>query len=205
EICLPHAVNDKKSKLNLPAGRQVVRGEAALGYVRLRNIGDGSDISRIKRQQVFISQVVKKATSRDLLTDVGKLRAFIEATAESVTMDENLNAETLIQIAQSASKLTAKGFKATTVPWEPYPADKNRVQWKQPDANNLINAILGDTVMTPTPSPSTTASPGTKRSTPAVTKPSQVKVQVFNGTNIDGKAREVAEALSAQGFRVTGI
>ncbi|NJP25614.1 hypothetical protein FLW53_15705, partial [Microbispora sp. SCL1-1] len=36
EICLPQAVNDKKAKLQLPAGRQIVKGEAALGYVRLR-------------------------------------------------------------------------------------------------------------------------------------------------------------------------
>ncbi|MFC0864978.1 LCP family protein [Sphaerimonospora cavernae] len=207
EICLPQAVNDKKSKLDLPAGRQVVKGEAALGYVRLRyGIGDNSDLGRIKRQQVFISQVVKKATSRALLTDVGKLQAFIEATAESVTMNEDLNTDTLIQIAQSASKLTAKGFKATTVPWEPYVADKNRVQWKQPDANNLFNAIRSDVDVTPTASPSAAAaSPGAKPSGPAVTKPSQVKVQVFNGTSMDGKAREVAEALAAQGFVVTGV
>ncbi|WP_433499822.1 LCP family protein [Sphaerimonospora sp. CA-214678] len=205
EICLPQAVNDKKSKLNLPAGRQVVRGEAALGYVRLRHIGDGSDIGRIKRQQVFISQVVKKATSRALLTDMGKLTAFIEATAQSVTMDDDLNTDTLIQIAQSASKLTAKGFKATTVPWEPYAPDKNRVQWKQPDAENLFSAIRNDTEVTPTASPSAAASPGAKPKEPTVTKPQQVKVQVFNGTNENGKAREVAEALAAEGFKVVGV
>ncbi|GIH72281.1 LCP family protein [Sphaerimonospora thailandensis] len=207
EICLPQPVNDKKSKLSLPAGRQVVRGEAALGYVRLRyGIGDGSDIGRIKRQQVFISQVVKKATSRALLTDVGKLQKFIEATAESVTMDDNLNTDTLIQIAQSASKLTAKGFKATTVPWIPDPNDpKARVVWKQPDADNLFNAIRSDTEVTPTTSPSAAASPGAKPSKPLATKPQQVKVQVFNGTNTTGLAKEVAEALAAQGFAVTGV
>ena len=201
EICLPQPVNDRKSKLNLPAGRQVVKGEQALAYVRLRNIGDGSDISRIKRQQIFMAQVVKKATSSAMLTDVNKLTRLVTAVARSVTTDDALNTETLLQIAQSASKLSAKGFKATIVPWEPYPPDKNRVQWKQPDAENLFRAIRSDTEVTPSPSPSASAS----ASKPTVTKPSQVKVQVFNGTNINGKAREVAEELSAQGFKVVGI
>ncbi|WP_244312914.1 LCP family protein [Microbispora hainanensis] len=204
EICLPQAVNDKKAKLALPAGRQIVKGEAALGYVRLRyGLGDGSDISRIKRQQVFISQVVKKATSSALLTDVGKLQNFIAAAAKSVTMDDALNTEELIKIAQSAQKLSAKGFKATTVPWEPYVADKNRVQWKQPAAGNLFKAIANDTEVTPTASatPSAAASP----SGPVVTKPQQVKVQVFNGTNTPGRAKEVAEELSALGFNVVGV
>ncbi|MEN3540193.1 LCP family protein [Microbispora sp. ZYX-F-249] len=202
EICLPQAVNDKKSKLTLPAGKQTVRGEAALGYVRLRyGLGDGSDISRIKRQQVFISQVVKKATSSALLTDVGKLQNFIAAAAKSVTMDDALNTEELIKIAQSASKLSAKGFKATTVPWEPYAADKNRVQWKQPAAGNLFRAIANDTEVAPTASASPAASP----SGPVVTKPQQVKVQVFNGTNRDGLAKEVAEELAGLGFNVVGV
>ncbi|MEU7936530.1 LCP family protein [Microbispora bryophytorum] len=202
EICLPQAVNDKKSKLMLPAGKQIVKGEAALGYVRLRyGLGDGSDISRIKRQQVFISQVVKKATSSALLTDVGKLQNFIAAAAKSVTMDDALNAEELIKVAQSAQKLSAKGFKATTVPWEPYVADKNRVQWKQPAADNLFKAIANDTEVTPTASPSAAASP----TGPVVTKPQQVKVQVFNGTNTGGRGKEVAEELAGLGFNVVGV
>ncbi|MEV7804005.1 LCP family protein [Microbispora sp. NPDC088329] len=204
EICLPQAVNDKKSKLTLPAGKQTVKGEAALGYVRLRyGLGDGSDISRIKRQQVFISQVVKKATSSALLTDLGKLQNFIAAAARSVTMDDALNTEELLKIAQSAQKLSAKGFKATTVPWEPYVADKNRVQWKQPAAGNLFRAIANDTEVAPTASASPAASAAP--SGPVVTKPQQVKVQVFNGTNTNNLAKEVAEELTGLGFNVVGV
>ncbi|KAB8186454.1 LCP family protein [Microbispora catharanthi] len=204
EICLPQDVNDKQSKLTLAKGKHLVKGETALAYVRLRHgLGDGSDISRIKRQQVFLSQVVKKATSSALLTDVGKLQNFIAAAAKSVTMDDALNTEELIKIAQSAQKLSAKGFKATTVPWEPYIADKNRVQWKQPAAGNLFKAIANDTEVAPTASaaPSAAASP----SGPVVTKPQQVKVQVFNGTNTPGRGKEVAEELSGLGFNVVGV
>ncbi|GLX98518.1 LCP family protein [Herbidospora sp. NBRC 101105] len=219
EICLPQAVDDRASKLTLPAGRQVVRGEEALGYVRIRKIGNGSDLERIKRQQVFLSQVVKKATSSDLITDPTKLLGVVSAATKSVEMDDQLNTETLVEIAKSAQKLTAKGFKAMTVPVEAYVADPNRVQWKQPAANNLFQAILTDSEVStaaPTPPPSAAPAEGgsnqgggeAKPSAPPAPKPTeaaQVRVQVVNGTNTTGKASEVAEALTAQGFKVTQI
>ena len=52
EICLEEPVNDPKSGLKLSAGKHVVSGEQALAFVRARKtLGDGSDTSRIRRQQ----------------------------------------------------------------------------------------------------------------------------------------------------------
>ncbi|WP_433437847.1 LCP family protein [Nonomuraea sp. CA-141351] len=204
EICLQSGVNDKATHLVLPPGKSLLNGEKALGYVRLRHYGDGSDIQRIKRQQIFLSKVVAKATSSDLLTDVGKLRDFIAAAAGSVTMDPELanDTEQLINIAMSAKQLTAGGVKFTTIPWGPDPEDKNRVVWKQPDANELFNSIKTDTVAA-TPAPSASAGTGTKPK--ATVKPEQVKVQVLNGTKTVGKAREVADQLAKEGFDVVGL
>ncbi|MEU6713150.1 LCP family protein [Nonomuraea sp. NPDC046802] len=204
EICLKSGVNDKASKLVLPPGKSLLNGEKALGYVRLRKYGDGSDIQRIKRQQIFLSKVVGKATSSELLTDVGKLTDFISAAASSVTMDPDLANDTqqLIEIAMSARQLTASGVKFTTIPWIPDPEDENRVVWKQPEAGQLFNSIRTDTEVT-LPSPSASASASAK---PKVAlKPEQVKVQVLNGTKTVGKAREVADQLAEQGFNVVGL
>lgn len=206
QICVPQAVNDKQAKLTLNAGKQIVKGETALAYVRARHsLGDGSDISRIKRQQIFLSQVAKKATSGDTLTDLGKLNNLVTAAARSVVTDPQLDVDTLIQIAQSARALTAKGVKFVTVPWEAYPADKNRVQWKQPDAGRMFESLRTDVEVTqpakPAPAASTSGAPAVK---PAV-KPGQIRIQVVNGTNTAGKAKEVAEALAAQGFKVTQV
>ena len=56
-------VYDEDAKLNLKAGNHTVKGEQALAFVRARkNIGDGSDISRIERQQEFLSSAIRKAT-----------------------------------------------------------------------------------------------------------------------------------------------
>ncbi|MEU9890359.1 LCP family protein [Sphaerisporangium sp. NPDC051011] len=205
QICVPTAVDDKDAKLHLQAGKQIVKGETALAYVRARHsLGDGSDISRIKRQQIFLSQVAKKATSGDTLTDPTKLLGLVSAAAKAVVMDPQLDVDTLIEIAQSARSLTAKGVKFVTVPWEPYPADKNRVQWKQPDAGRMFESLRNDIEVTPTAKPSAAASTSGAPAKPAP-KPGQIQVQVLNGTNTGGKAKEVAEALAAQGFKVTQV
>ncbi|MCG5218356.1 LCP family protein [Streptosporangium sp. KLBMP 9127] len=204
-VCLKQPVADKKAKLELAAGWHNLKGEAALGYVRLRNYGDGSDTQRIKRQQVFLSQVVKKATSSDLISNPGKLLDLIQAAGASVTMDTELasSTDTLLRIAQSARALTASGVKFTTVPGGPHPDDKNRVQWRQPDANNLFDSIRRDIEIKPTaaPKPSTSTSTAPK---PTI-KAGDVKIQVLNGTNVPGRAKEVADALTEQGFKVTQV
>ncbi|MFI0417964.1 LCP family protein [Spongiactinospora sp. 9N601] len=206
-VCLKQPVNDRKAKLELKAGWHNLKGEAALGYVRLRGYGDGSDIQRIKRQQVFLSQVVKKATSSDLITDPGQLWAFIKAATKSVKMNPELanNPDTLVQIAQSARKLTSNGVQFITVPWGPHPDDDNRVIWKQPAADKLFAAIKSDIEVKPAPKP--TPTPGEKSTAPAkpVIKPAQIKVQVLNGTTVPGRAKEVADALTAQGFKVVEV
>ncbi|MEU9830396.1 LCP family protein [Streptosporangium sp. NPDC048047] len=191
-ICVSKDVVDPKAKLNLKAGTHVVKGETALAYVRARyQMGDGSDLSRIKRQQVFLNQVMKKATGSDLLTDPIKLSSFLQAAAGSLTMDSHLNVNRMMEIAQSAKKLTAKGLQAITVPWMPDPADKNRVVWK-PEAATLFEAIRSDTEVTP---------PAKDAAKPKV-KNEQVRVQVLNGTGRFGVAGEVATKLAAQGFVV---
>ncbi|MFI6506822.1 LCP family protein [Streptosporangium sp. NPDC050855] len=196
-VCLTKPVDDKKAKLTLAAGWHLLAGEKALGYVRLRNYGDGSDIGRIKRQQVFLSQVVKKATSTELLSDPAKMLNFIKTAAQSVRMDKALAEDTgtLLQIGQSAQKLTASGVKLITVPWGPHPDDPNRVAWVQPYANQLFAAIKNDTEVTPPPDPK--AKPAVKRE--------QVRLQVFNGTDTPGRAKQVADELADQGFVVTHV
>ncbi|TXK36099.1 LCP family protein [Nonomuraea sp. C10] len=203
EICLKSGVNDKKAKLVLPPGKSLLDGEKALGYVRLRSYGDGSDIQRIKRQQIFLSKVIAKATSSDLLTDPIKLTGFIKSAAASVTMDPDLanNPQKLIDIGMSAKDLTAKGVQLTTVPWIPDPEDENRVVWQQPAAGELFDSIINDTEL-PEPTPSATAVADKPK---VAVKPGQVRIQVLNATGEPGRAREVADQLAKEGFQVTGL
>ncbi|MGH3387295.1 MAG: LCP family protein, partial [Actinomadura sp.] len=101
EICLPHAVNDPKAKLDLPAGRQTVLGDAALGYVRTRTggLGNGSDLSRIERQKKFMAAVVQKATSTDMLTDPAAFVRVLDAATKSITTDRDFSVGDMRRLA----------------------------------------------------------------------------------------------------------
>ncbi|WP_283138504.1 LCP family protein [Rhizohabitans arisaemae] len=198
EICLPKAIDSSKAKIKLPAGPQTVTGLQALGYVRIRDIGDGSDTSRIKRQQAFLSQVVKKATSGDLLTNPARLTSFITAALKSVTVDDALTINTMLTIAESTKGISGGKLQFITVPWRAYAPDPNRIEWTE-DAALLFEAIREDKVApTPTPTPSGSAGPAT----PAI-KPGQVTIEVYNGTNKGGEAAIAAKTLETHGFKVT--
>ena len=68
KVCTPVAIDDAHTHLQLTAGKHTLDGRQALQYVRVRkSIGDGSDLQRINRQQAFLSSVIQKATSTQLL------------------------------------------------------------------------------------------------------------------------------------------
>ncbi|WP_231618892.1 LCP family protein [Nonomuraea sp. SBT364] len=198
EICLPKAVNDPQAKFVLGPGKHVVKGEQALGYVRTRYaLGDGSDLSRIQRQQVFLTKVMQKVTDGGLLTDPIALDAFLRAAIAAVTVDSELTINRALEIANSVSGLSAKELKGITVPTEPYPADTNRVQFSEPAASDFFKRVREDVEVTATKGPTASSAPKVKNE--------QVRVQVLNATGEPGKAGEVAAELAAQGFAVTHV
>ncbi|MEU8250921.1 LCP family protein [Nonomuraea sp. NPDC048916] len=134
EVTLPTAVNDKASKLDLPAGRSLVNGEQALGFVRLRRYGDGSDIQRIKRQQQLMLAMLEKVRSQ--VVEPAKLNAFLGEVGRSVKTD--LDMESMYELARSLSKAEVSFL---TVPWLPHPDDPHRIQWKQPEADRLFERL----------------------------------------------------------------
>ena len=88
KVCLPYAVNDPQSHLDLEAGTHTVRGQQALAYVRTRHgLGDGSDLSRIDRQQAFLGSMVSKVKDKGLLLRPDRLYNFLAAATKSLTTD----------------------------------------------------------------------------------------------------------------------
>jgi LCP family protein required for cell wall assembly len=73
------------------AGAQHLNGDEALDYSRQRYQFKDGDFRRIENQQQVMKAVMEKAASRDLLTDVAKLNAFVRATADSLTADHDLS------------------------------------------------------------------------------------------------------------------
>ncbi|MEV4477173.1 LCP family protein [Nonomuraea sp. NPDC049504] len=134
-IKVPRPVDDRASKLRLPAGEQLLDGEKALGYARLRHYGDGSDVARIKRQQGLARAMLDKA-QRQLVSDPAELRVFLSAVRGAVKTD--LGVEEMYELATQLARTT---MTTVSVPSEPYPQDPNRLRWKQPEAARLFGTL----------------------------------------------------------------
>jgi LCP family protein required for cell wall assembly len=143
EITLPQAVNDRNSGLRLPAGRHLINGDQALAYVRTRqSLGDGSDLGRIKRQQQFMSALLKKASEQ--LADPSRLSAFLDVARKSITSDAGLDLRTMYAIAERVQRTGTRDVRFVTVPWRPSSADPQRLEWSQPAADRLFSQLRGD-------------------------------------------------------------
>ncbi|MCL2733632.1 MAG: LCP family protein [Actinomycetia bacterium] len=146
EVCVAKPVHDTKAHLDLPAGRQKLDGEQALGYVRARySLGDGSDTERMQRQQAFLGSLVKKVRSNGVLLNPVKLYPLLDAATKSLTADPGLDSlSKLYDLAQSLQKTPTGEIRFLTVPREQYVADRNRDQLQQPGADALFAALRAD-------------------------------------------------------------
>lgn len=165
EICAPEPVHDQNAHLDLPAGRQKLDGEQALGYVRAReSIGDGSDTQRMERQQDFLASLVKKVRGNGVLLNPVKLYPLLSAATSSLTADPGLDSlSELYDLAHGIQQTPTGAIRFLTLPQEPYTEDHNRDQLMQPAADTLFAAIREDRVVNVSgdvPSDSGTASPG---------------------------------------------
>jgi LCP family protein required for cell wall assembly len=169
EVCVAHPVHDAQAHLDLPAGRQKLDGEQALGYVRARHsLGDGSDTERIGRQQDFLASLIKKVQTNGVLLNPVKVYPLLDAATKSLTADPGLNSlGELYKLAQSLQKVPTGSIHFVTAPIEPYVADHNRDQLVQPEADQLFAAVradqpvnVGKTAKSASPDDSRGAAPG---------------------------------------------
>ncbi|GLW09908.1 hypothetical protein Misp01_50370 [Microtetraspora sp. NBRC 13810] len=140
EVRLPQAVDEPKSKLRLPAGRSSVDGATAVAYARVRNIGDGSDISRIKRNSILLQAMLAKLSR---VQEPAALVSLAQVFRESVTADAALDPDTLLGLALDIQQADTQ-VSYLTVPWQPFDPEPNRIEWKQPEAAQLFARLAGN-------------------------------------------------------------
>lgn len=205
-VCLPTAIKDPASGLNLTAGVHHVSGAQALAFVRERHIGEGSDLQRIQRQQFFMAALLQQTDTQKTLSDVPRLYSIARDVAKTLTTDSGLSVTTMLNVAQSMKGLTSKGVQFTQVPVIPDPTDANRVLWQQPQAAQLFSAIAHDqSVAEPSKKKSGTAAGGTVTPpTASVGTPAMIGIKVLNSTATAGLAAQAARSLSQGHFDVTG-
>jgi LCP family protein required for cell wall assembly len=146
EVCLKEPIHDEEARLELPAGRQKLGGEDALGYVRARySLGNGSDTERMDRQQRFLASLVKKVQSDGVLLNPARLYPVLDAATSSVTTDAGLDSlRELYELVRSLRSIPTDKVQFLTVPRRPYSLNANRDELVQPDAAELFNLLRND-------------------------------------------------------------
>lgn len=203
------------------AGKQKLTGRTALRYVRARTIsteGNG-DYGRIKRQQLFMSSLLRSTLSGNVLSNPNKLNGIVNTFIQNSYVD-GVDTQSLLDLADSMQGIEAGRVTFLTIPTSGTSTDGQNNEIPRTDAVNAIfNAIIDDQPLPgekkqkkPAQSNSSTAAPSTSTATPKSTKasakamsPGDVGVRVLNGTGKGGLATEVSEQLTPLGFDVRGV
>ncbi|MFD9452337.1 MULTISPECIES: LCP family protein [unclassified Streptomyces] len=153
EVCLKEPVDDTEARLRLTAGRHLLRGEQALGFVRARqSLGNGSDTQRMQRQQQFLGSLVKKVQGNGVLLNPARLYPVLDAATSSVTTDPGLaSLRGLYELVRSVRDIPTEEVKFLTVPRRPYPSNPNRDELVEPDADRLFRQLREDRPLTVAP------------------------------------------------------
>ncbi|MFP3992021.1 LCP family protein [Streptomyces sp. E11-3] len=196
----------KGSGLKLEEGTTKVKGEQALQWLRTRyGFEDGSDIARAKAQHMYMNSMVRQLRENATLTNPGKLLSLGTKAIEVLEVDEGLNTvNKLIGLANELKKVEPKRIAMTTMPWQYAIVDRNRVEPKPGDAEQLFRLIREDIALDgkdkkkkPTPE---------KLSDDPAAEPAELGVLVRNGSGTDveapvrGRATAVAQLLAGKGY-----
>ena len=186
-VCLATDVNDNYSGLHLSAGQQTISGDTALAFVRSRHgVGDGSDLGRISNQQLFLSALVRKIKSGDVLNNPVTLFSLANAATTNMTLSDTLtNPTTLVAIALALKNISLDKVVFVQYPTIADPNDANRVAPNDAAVTALNAALQADQPLqlsgtvgvatqldpsaTNTPTPSAVAPTPTSTGTPTPT------------------------------------
>ncbi|HYO37313.1 MAG TPA: LytR C-terminal domain-containing protein, partial [Geodermatophilus sp.] len=145
-------------------------------------------------QQVFLGGVLRKMLSDDVLLDLGKQRELVRAASESLTIDRDL---VLLDLAQQMQAVTAGSIEFQTVPVVGNDRDEQGRSILRLADEETLRAFFTQLSDAPeeTPAPAPEA--------PGTVAPSDVSLEVDNGSGIPGLAAGAAADLEAAGFTVT--
>ena len=182
-------VVDPNSGLNVPAGCDLLHGDQALAFVRVREID--SDYGRIARQQFFVQLVMKQVLSAGTLLNPLKVISLINVGAANVTTDTGLGAGSIEKLALQLRNFTQGSVDFRVVPSQPQYI--GGIAYVIPFVGQ--SATLFDAIKNATPLPDY----GKQGSAVA---PSSVGTTILNGTTTTGLENQAESALQAQGYHV---
>lgn len=150
EICTEKPVVDSTLGTVIPeAGRHNLTGDQALTYVRARHVqGDPtSDYGRMQRQQMFLSSLLRKTMSSQVLLDPRKLSDFVKAVSAN-TFGDNIGADRLMDLGQQLQGLDPNKVTFVTVPTTGYANEEGMEVLRDDAARALFQSMIDDAPVT---------------------------------------------------------
>lgn len=143
-VCLAQPIEDDMTGLYLPAGEVTVSGVDALNFVRTRyGVGDGSDVSRISNQQVFMSALLRQMRSAETLSNPIKVYGLAKAGFENLTMSSSMaSVEFLQALAGTVVDIDLDRVNFVQYPSYAHPYDAGRLAPDRLSGDQLISIVL---------------------------------------------------------------
>ncbi|MFI2362775.1 LCP family protein [Promicromonospora sp. NPDC019610] len=150
-MCLPEPLvqNPAYGRFELPAGEQTLDGRQSIGFLRARHgtglgLEQGSDLTRIDRQQAFVDALVRQILAQNIVTNSPKLYRTIEAVLRAISADPGLaDPAALAGLAFSIRDIDPAEIVFTELPVVAAPTDPNRVVWTE-DATAIWERLAAD-------------------------------------------------------------
>jgi len=149
EMCLPKAIKDRDSHIDLPKGCQTLDGANALGYVRMRHADPLGDLGRVQRQREMLAAVAEKSVSPASVLNPVRYWRLCNATADSLVLGEKTSLRNMVSLAVAMRKVSGDQGLTLTVPISNPDASTpsgSAVLWDDDEADEMFAAIgRGDT------------------------------------------------------------
>jgi len=148
EMCLDEPVQDEKTRLDLPAGCQMLEGKEALNYVRMRYSDPRGDLGRVERQREFLAALIHEMAKPDTVLVPWRLHSVGTATGSALALGEDTSLWETGRIALAMRSISNGDGQSLTVPV----ADANyqtaagsSVLWDETKADALFEALRAGT------------------------------------------------------------
>ena len=146
-VCVSEDINDPKTNLFLNAGEHSLVGDQALAFLRTRyGVGDGSDLSRISNQQVFLTSLVRKLKDEGVLSNPFKMIRVGTAALENMTLSKSLTKlEVMLGMAREVNQVDLDMITFLKLPvYGMTGANAGRVALIEEKSNFLFEKIAAD-------------------------------------------------------------
>jgi LCP family protein required for cell wall assembly len=115
-MCLPKAIKDRDSHIDLPKGCQTLTGVDALGYVRMRKADPLGDLGRVQRQREMLAAVADKAASPATVLNPVRYWRFNMATANAIKLGRDTTLPEALWLAYAMKRISGGDGLTLTVP-----------------------------------------------------------------------------------------